>query len=220
MSFNYRVLFPFAAVLAVMVLPSGGYSAETVNGVSKVVGHLSPLAFPVSIAAWLFLLFRGRLVDPVDDSGTVFVWKRFSAILIDGLYPVFLLVPWLVTPFLFIEADATGQFAWSFERNYRRSSDLWIFFAQLPLVAALLFYYVYLHLLKDRQTIGQLAMGYRIVFEPDPSGKTSKQRKRMHLFLSYIGLCTWPISLWLASQRDDKAFWWEWQTSARAVPVT
>jgi hypothetical protein len=116
----------FAALTALAVIVSGGFSYESEwsNGDVHVATALSPWCLVLWPAAVVAVLLSWRL-DSDSREGPPARWPAvLLALLIDGpLYLSVVGIP-LTLALLWVESWATGQFAWSFAREYSRPSDV------------------------------------------------------------------------------------------------
>lgn len=163
-----------------------------------------------------FLLRYPRQQGGVDSSRVVGVWRRFGAFCLDCYALPMTVAPLLTLPHLLAEARYTGAFHWSFERDFARPDD-WLY-AMLAAVAAstALVWYFYRHGRAGRPTLGQYIMGYRIVADP-ASGRPPEWGVRV--LFAIIGICSWPVALFFALRKPNKAFWWDAETGTAAVRV-
>lgn len=137
--------------------------------------------------------------------------------LIDFAVVLSVLIPISTLPILIAEASYTGNFAWSFERDYTRDTDFIITTPIMFIVFIALFFYHFLHVKHRKQTIGQYISGFVVEGKAGPG---SRPAFGLRTFLAYLGICMWPFSIHYALKRDDKAFWWENATDTKATRVT
>jgi len=142
------------------------------------------------------------------------IWERFAAFCIDYLIVFVISLTFSILPALLIESMTTGSFQWSFYRDFLRPTD-WLFVPAFLMIVAILFAYFYIHPVIGWGTIGQRIFGYRL----EAVAGSAKHPFGYNIFLAFVGLCAWPISLYLAAKREDKAFWWNLRTGIRAVRV-
>ncbi|MES1197055.1 MAG: RDD family protein [Pseudomonadota bacterium] len=173
----------------------------------------SPLSLVASVCLLVFVLVHAHESAEPDRTDPVSFRRRFVGFLIDFCVGLCACVPLLVVPVLLIEARQSGVFRWEFSRDYGRPTDVVIVLIVFLTFGAL-FAYFYAHARIGRQTVGQYVLGYQI--EPLPG---AKPQYAANVILGYIGLCMWPISLFLAARRIDKAFWWSLRTGTRVVGV-
>lgn len=209
-------------VLAAMLVavfsisPHQGLNSTCINDHCYVSASASLLALIASPIMTAFVIFypqeatTGVRVEPVK------IWERFVAFVIDFLVVVSTASPIAALPILLAEARATGHFQWSFERDFLRPSDLALVFPAVLSMFVALFAYFYIHPVIGRQTVGQYLLGLRVEGVP---GTGRKPAFALNVLLGYIGLCAWPISVYLAAKRQDKAFWWNLRTRTRVIRV-
>ena len=186
---------------------AGGHVGATSvceNGNCYTAASASLMSLMLGVVIGLFALFCPRQEMMANLSKPVGIFQRFGAFLLDFMAVLAAFTPAFKLPILYFEAQATGIFAWSFSRDFARSTDALavmpgILLAQISLVA-----YFYFHAAKARQTIGQYILGYRVApvigAEPNYISRT---------IYAVIGMCMWPISTYMAARRLDKAFWWD-----------
>ncbi len=112
---------------------------------------------------------------------------------------------------LFLEYLATGVWAWSFERDFFRASDL---LAILGMLLAFygIFYYFKWHFKNEKQTLGQHLLNFKLI----PSGENSSMGMR-----AFIALCNfswWPIWPWTIFKRKQD-YWWDTSSKIKARRV-
>ncbi len=194
-----------------------GVQSSCINSRCVVGAHSSILSIIISIALVLFLVLRPNQKVKIQDDRVVGVWRRLGAFYLDFALVLLIVVPITAIPMLVAEGQHTGTFEWFFVRKFTRPSDA--FFA-LPAVlacfAALYFYFFYTPF-KDRQTLGEYVLGFKIV----PANEVGYPPNfGWRPFLGFIGLCTLPISVYYALKKDDKRFWWDTESRTRAVMVS
>lgn len=212
----------FILVLAVAFLitwASGGsvqVNSTCENSECLVSASSSWVSILLSIGLILFLVFYPQQTNLLDESKSVGVWRRFGAFFLDFLTVLMIITPISVLPILIAEGIYTGQFQWSFEREFSRQSDATYIMPGLILAFVVLYYYFYKHIRLNRQTVGQFILGYRVT---DVRETNSGPKYVMRVFLSFIGLCVWPISVILFLLNRDKAFWWDNATNTKVFRV-
>ena len=142
--------------------PGTGFEVSCVNGNCIAAASTSWYALALaSITLALVLLFPRPKSKHLQASGKrAGYWRRPLALLVDFALLMVVFAPMSLVPLLF-EWRATGEFAWSFHREFARPTD-WV---TAPLVfaffAAIYFYYDRASR-SGRQTIGQFILGYRV----------------------------------------------------------
>jgi len=127
------------------------------------------------------------------------------------LAPIYAMAIWLF--------EATRNAQWSADLGAIRSgaAQSEVFAIGLKILAVFLaFAYFYVHAITGRQTVGQYIQGYRVGVDPDAD---SKPAFGLNLLLGFIGLCAWPVSLYLSIVRPDKAVWWNQRSHIKVVRV-
>jgi hypothetical protein len=209
------VLALFGAALVVLALAPYGSTAtvQCVNAVCRTEVATSPVALAVSLGLLLFIGLYPQKQGERWPGVSVSVWERAAAFLIDSWTVLLIFSPFLALTLILVEADATGEFRWTFAREYSRPEDAILIPGVLG-VQLTLFLYFFLHGRAERPTIGQYTLGLRLEGVP---GAGERPRYLLHVALATVGLCLWPISVYLALRRSDRAFWWNGPARTRVV---
>lgn len=195
--------------------PQQGVSNTCVHDVCAMRASTSMLSIIGGLALLAFVWAYPQRSGGPDNAKPVTILQRLGAFYVDFLVVVASVGPLVTLPALLVEAHHTGSFQWGFERTFLRDTDL---IATLPSVAFMflaLFSYFYGHAVMRRQTVGQYLLGYRV----EGTNDTGAPSFAVNVILSFIGLCMWPVSTFMAQRRTDKAFWWNLATHTRAVRV-
>lgn len=204
------------AGLVLLFLLSGGStsSSSCVNDLCYVEVSQSPNALPMGVLVAFAALFWPRTRSRSISRRPVLILRRLGAFFLDFVVVLSALLPFLGLAILHREAQVTGEFVWSFSRDFSRPSDWQIMVPGIWLIQVSLVAYFYLHNVLNRQTAGKYILGYALVGVND---------KRPSYFaatiLSVIGMCMWPISLYLAARRADKMFWWDNASNTTTIPA-
>ena len=213
---NKNNRYVLLAGLVLLFFLSGGSTSNSscVNGRCFVEVSQSPTALPAGVVIALAALFWPRKSSQNNSRRPVLILRRLGAFVLDFAIVLSALSPFLGLTMLYLEAQATGEFAWSFTRGFSRPSDWQVMFPGILLIQASVVTYFYLHNVLNRQTAGKLILGYALVGEDDkrPSYVAATA-------LSVIGMCMWPISLYLAARRSDKMFWWDKASNTKTIPA-
>ncbi|MDG1418529.1 MAG: RDD family protein [Maricaulis sp.] len=211
------VIFGLAIILPQYLSPHGGLgvlSVTTNNNLQILVqGHwtyglaslgilLSPLIFATPARA-------DNLEAPVR------IRRRMGAVFVDLIVVMQVLVPIPVLALIIIEAQATGEFAWAFQRDFARPTDDIIFFSAAAIMLGIIGY-IYWSLKTGTQTLGQYLLGFRVLADPDRKKPGSPE---LHIFLATIFGSVWPVNLLLAARSKDRRFWWSKVAGMRPVRV-
>lgn len=202
------------AGLVLLFFVSGGSTSNSscVNGSCWVEVSQSPTALPAGVLIAFAALFWPRIRSQDDNKRPVLILRRLGAFIVDFMIVLAALIPSLGLAMLLLEAEATGEFVWSFSRSFSRSSDWQIMTPGILLIQLSLVAYFYLHNVLNRQTAGKFILGYTLVSEHDKRPSYTAATA-----LSVIGMCVWPISLYLAARRTDKVFWWDNASNTKAI---
>lgn len=211
----------FWALVAIVVAmfatgPRQGFNSSCINDQCYMSASTSALALAMSMVLTAFAIFYPQAPQTSVYGPPVSIVERFSAFFIDFFVVMAAIVPTATLPVLFAEANATGIFRWAFERDFARPTDAALAFPSVLTIIALLYAYFYIHPVIGRQTVGQYIMGFRVEGVP---GIGKKPAVGLSVLLGYIGLCVWPVSVYLALNRKDKAFWWNLRTGTQVVRV-
>lgn len=202
------------AGLVLLLFLSGGSTSNSscVNGSCWVEVSQSPTALPAGVLIALAALFWPRIRPQENNKRPVLILRRLGAFFLDFMIVLAALSPFLVLAMLFLEAEATGEFVWSFKRSFSRSSDWQIMVPGILLMQLSLVAYFYVHNALNRQTAGKFILGYTLVGKDDKRPSYAAATA-----LSVIGMCMWPISLYLAARRTDKVFWWDNASNTKTI---
>ncbi|MBI2398435.1 MAG: RDD family protein [Xanthomonadales bacterium] len=193
-----------------------GVTWSCVNSECLVAASSSALSIAISVGLVLLLLLIPRQQCAPASTRVVGAVRRLGAFLLDFTVAVLIASPLLAMPMLMAEANHSGAFAWSFERDFSRQTDSAHAVGGVGCVFIALFLHFYLPSRMHRPTIGQFVLGYQI----RPNGGRHAPMYATRVVLSCIGLCAWPMSVLLAMRRANKAFWWDVMTETTAVRST
>ena len=202
--------------LILLFFLSGDFTSNSscVNGSCFVEVSQSPTALPAGIMIALAALFWPRKSSQNNSTRPVLILRRLGAFVLDFAIVFAALIPFLGLTMLYLEAQATGEFVWSFSRGFSRPSDWQIMVPGILLIQASVVAYFYLHNILNRQTAGKYILGYVLI------GADGKQPNYViATTLSVMGMCLWPISLYLAARRANKMFWWDNASNTKAIPA-
>lgn len=172
----------------------------------------SPISIILGIFLLVFFAFYKQKNTDLNYSKPVGVRQRVGAFFIDFAVVLSAIVPLITLPILLVEGQSTGAFEWSFIRQFGRPTDVAVILPSVLLMFIALFCYFYLQAKNNRATLGQYILAYKII-----AGEGGSPNYFLRTFLSYIGLCVWPISLFFALKRQDKKFWWDSKSRTAAV---
>ena len=216
-------LLTFGFVLGALVLSASlsrdqvGLSSSCVNDECVVGGSSSAGSLIISLAIVAFLFLRPNQPVAIDTNGVVGVWRRLVAFYIDFVVVLLAIVPIAAVPLLIAEAGHTGAFEWSFVREFARPGDELFVLPGIFASFAALYFYFFLQPSTGRQTVGEYLLGFKVIAATDiGSGPLYGARP----ITAFIGLCTWPISVYFALRTPDKTFWWDTRSRTRAVMVS
>ncbi|MBR9825756.1 MAG: hypothetical protein GYB36_08140 [Alphaproteobacteria bacterium] len=173
-------------------------------------------AFAVLAAVILpFAAFRWRVRDLRDlETPPVGVLHRAVAGFIDIIGSYLVVLGLGAFFFLIIEWISTGQFYWGFRRLVPRTTDHLAWPLAIAAIIAPAAYNAW-SLITEKPTLGQYAMGFRMINDPD---KGYRSFPVMQVIL--MGLFGWVGPLWLAIAFFDKGkkrVWWSIVTNIRPI---
>lgn len=211
----------FCALVAILVAefataPQHGFNSTCINDRCYMSASTSFLALVASAVFAAFVIFYPQEAGTPIHVEPIKIWEGFAAFFIDFLVVLSATSPIATLPILLAEADATGIFQWRFERDFSRPTDAALAVPGVLSGFAVFFAYFYIHPAIGRQTVGQYLLGFRVEGVP---GSDNKPDFALNVLLGYIGLCVWPVSVYLAANRQDKAYWWNLRTRTRVVRV-
>lgn len=192
-----------------------GMSSQCVNSQCTVAASSSLLSVISSILFSIFILRFKQPKQLFDSEYTVGVWRRLGAFFVDYAAVLLVLSPIVSLPLLIAEASYTGDFQWSFYRNFTRSTDQLLFLPAISGTFLCLILYFYRYSISERQTLGEYVAGYKII----PADEESEPGYLKRVIYSFIGLCAWPVSVILALRHGQKQFWWDRACHTKAVRV-
>lgn len=202
-------------VLMSYAAPQGsGFSNECVDNQCRFVAatSLKALIFGPFLGVMIFFIPKKKIIP--DASRAVGIFRRLGAIYINMFVVMLPVISALVVPMLLIEALYTGEFRWSFYREYSRNTDVLVSGLSVLIVFGLMFFYYYRALKIERPTIGQFLMGYYI----DGNGEVwTRKRAWKRIGWSMLTLCIWPVTIFIALRNPDKAFWFDLKTNSLAM---
>jgi len=211
-----RTLFVIIAALLLisMVFSQGNVMTDQcVNGACVIHAKTSPVAVLVGLAMLILIVFfKRKSFEPVD--GRVKLRTRVGAFIIDLFTASAIVGPLTALPMLGYAALVSGPFMWAIESIAPDPLDHIVAVALVISGFITLFAYFLAPVARGVQTPGQYILGYRV--------ETNGPRRPNWFvlgFSAFVGVVSWPISLLLASRRDDREFWWTAKSGLRAVPL-
>ena len=204
----------FGTLISYFADGSIGVSQKCFNDECFLRASTSILSIIFSVIFSICLFFIPRKKFTYNSELIVRSRRRISAFIIDFVILLVCATPISALPMILMEYSYTDNLAWSFQRDFVRSTDSSIMFPTMLFIFTLLFYYFYKHLMLNKQTVGQYVLGYRIKFKDDVIDKSSVI---FRLIYSYFGLCIWPLS-WIFAMFNDRVYWWD-KTSNTSVEL-
>lgn len=215
---RYLALFLILILIFLSAGSAGGHLGATSiceNGKCHTEASASLVSLALSVVIGLFAIFCPRQEMAANPAAPVGIFQRFGAFALDFTAVLAALAPLYILPILLFEAQATGAFAWSFNRDFARATDALAIVPGVLLAQLSLILYFYFHAANNRQTIGQYILGYKVA--PVIGAEPNYRRRTIY---ALIGMCAWPISTYLAARRLDKAFWWDRASGTKVIRVT
>jgi len=158
----------------------------------------------------LLLRWPKLQVDIIEDS-RVGIFRRIAAFYVDISVCTIGILPLVSMPPLFLEYLATGEWQWSFERDFVRRADLLnltVFFIGLYGM----FYYFSWHFKNGKQTLGQHFLGFKLV----PAGERPNMFFRA--VVAHFNFSWWPTWPWTLF-RKKQDYWWDTASKIKARRV-
>ena len=169
---------------------------------------ISLILFP-TIFAFLFK-WPKRHGDVIEES-RVGLLRRAAAFNIDVFVGICGVGPIISIPPLVVEYFVTGNWQWSFEREFFRQTDLInVFFLLIGMYA--IFYYFKWHFKNQKQTVGQHLLNFKLI----PSSE--RQSMEVRALVAWINLAWWPIWPWTIFKRKQD-YWWDNSSGIKARRV-
>lgn len=153
--------------------------------------------FPI---IFLLLLRWRKEHGTVLEQSRVSIIRRVVAFYIDLFVAMMAVAPIAAIPILIAEYLATGAWRWSFERDYARSTD-WILPVSILIGFVCIFYYFKWHFDKQRQTVGQHLMNFKLVPIRD------RPSIGIRFFVAWVCMAWWPFWPWTIFQMKQDYFW-------------
>ena len=99
----------------------------------------------------------------ITKSSRVGFFRRTAAIYIDMCVAGFGIFPLVCMPALIIEYLATGNWAWGFQRDYLRQTDVFWLIPSPLIIFFGIYYYSKWHFVNDKQTLGQHFLKFKLM---------------------------------------------------------
>jgi len=206
------------AFVALFFEPKGniGVTARTINGHSTFDAGSNPIALVVSfVMAGVYILIF-RMKDGKERRfETAGIWRRFGAFLVDFLFSMLIVSPWLALISLEVEARRTGVFAWTVHRDYLADGDTSLTLMSVAFAFLFVLAYFTAPVYLASQSPGAALLG--IAFRYDTGKRPSLARAVGRELLGYLALCGCFISVPLALSNPEKRMWHDLATHTRVV---
>ena len=211
------ILIIASFILSAVFAGSGvGASSYCGNSDCNVSASSSFISIVISMVMLALITRYSQINSDEVTSIPVRLRRRLAAFIIDFFVILVITIPLSALVFLVIESAYTDLFQWSFSRKFARPTDTPVLVVTIFGVYFLMFYYFYKHLRINRQTAGQYILGYKIINDLD---EIRNPRYGRRVLYSFIGLCTWPVTLVHSYNNPKKIMWWDKSTFTRAVRV-
>ena len=155
------------------------------------------ITFPV---IFLLLLIWRKQHGEILENSRVSLIRRVAAFSVDMFVAMIGVMPLVTMPALIVEYLSTGAWQWSFERDDFRDTD-WV--SVLCLLAGFygIFYYFKWHFNRQKQTVGQHLMSFKLVPANDhPS-------LGLRFFVAWVCMAWWPFWPWTIFKTRQDYFW-------------
>lgn len=205
----------FCAALLKYLIPAGsGFSVKCVNDQCQTVAASSLQSIAFGLVFLLLILFFPRKEMIMDSEKKMGFLRRLGAIYVD-LFVLSIAISGVLTlPLLIIEYHHTGEFKWSFYREYTRATDWYIGTVMVFFTFGVWGYYHYRSLMLDRPTIGQYVLGYKI-YGNGQAWTRSRILKRFGWTL--LTMSIWPGAIFFAWSKRNRALWFDEKTDSLPV---
>ncbi|HEY3645002.1 MAG TPA: RDD family protein [Gammaproteobacteria bacterium] len=202
-------------------LSSNGASVgyRSVNGYTSYGASSDPALLLIS--PLLIVLYLWVMRSPTVGGRNFVVagiWRRFWSFLVDFLFAMFVVAPWMGLVALLVEAGHTGHFEWVVQRQPAQDGDGSLAsLLLLPGMVLLLSYFV-LPLSLGRATPGSVLLGIEVRTD---SGKPLPFLTALgRTVLSYLAVCGCFISIPMALCDPEKRMWQDKACDTRVVQWT
>lgn len=183
-----------------------GASSSCVNADCVVAASSSFGSILVALFIVLFVALFPQRITGVDTSRLVGIWRRLGGFFIDLILVLIVIAPLAALPILIAEAKYTGNFQWSFEREFARASDLIYILPGTVVAFVAWFCYLYEYARKNKPTVGQYTLNFTVT---NDTNSKAPPKYALRVLFSALGLSAWPVSLVFALRSPVKQFWWD-----------
>ncbi|MGL6259915.1 RDD family protein [Vibrio sp. WXL210] len=142
--------------------------------------------------------------------------RRFASFMLDFFVLLTVFTPIASVIMVLVEYYHTGNFSWTFRRDYLRDSDYWFIALSILFYFVYVAYYFYYYASKCKPTLGQLIFGFNVVAI---EGEMTSTMAIKRVILSILGVSLFPISA-LYGLVNDRVFWWDSGSDSIAVLTT
>lgn len=147
----------------------------------------------------------------VLEDSRVGIFRRLGAFYIDMSVSMFATLPVVLIVWLATEYVATGQWQWSYERDFFRWTDI-IDISAMLLGFYGMFYYQKWHFYNNRQTLGQHIFKFKLLpLEGQPN-------MTIRALVAGANLSWWPIWPWTIFKGEQDQ-WWDTASNIKARRV-
>lgn len=195
-----------------------GDSADWYNGQAKVTAGSDPIMLVWAAAGvLLFGLFMRSGAKPAITRAPS-MKRRAVAFIIDFWFSLVTIASIEGLIPLWLEAQRTGHFSWTYARDYAVSSDLTVGIPTTLALLALLVCYFAFPLTRGRPTVGCFIMRLRVTPPFGDEGRFTFPDALRRTFYEFRGLCT---SVWQGYDIDGLGrTWYDRETDTRVVLIS
>jgi uncharacterized RDD family membrane protein YckC len=193
-----------------------GVSSVCVNNECEIVASSSLTSLFLGVCLGIFIFLFPRKDSILNTTKVVGLWRRFGAFFLDFMSVLLVFTPVTVIPILIAEANVTGEYQWSFARDFARPSDNLYILPSVFTVFIVMYIYFLFYARSNKQTVGQYVLNYKVSASVVDD---EKPKYGLRVLYSFIGLCAWPVSVILALRKPDKACWWDICTNTKVVRI-
>jgi hypothetical protein len=192
-----------------------GASSSWTNGKYHFAGGTTPAAL-VLATLFAILYFALMVAVPPELGGALpGVIRRFFAFWMDFIIAMIIIGPLFGVLATIAEWRRTGVFVWMFERKTSAPTDIWLTMGGVSLMFVLLLLYFVLPLVRRRPSPGSCIAGYQVM--PDAGRTLTIRRAILRTILGFCAVSMWPLTPFIARQRNKGKLWFDTPFSTHAL---
>ena len=216
---SFISLLGLVAFLA-LLLPAPatlGASSTWTNGTYRFAGGTHPGAL-VFAAVFSVLYLALMLAVPPEPGGVLpGVIRRFVAFWLDFFVAMMVITPAFGVVATVVEWGRTGVFLWMFERDTSARTDVLLTTGGSSLAFVVLLLYFALPLVRRRPSPGSCIAGYQVL--PDEGEALGLSRALLRTVVGFFAMSIWPLTPFIARQRNKGKVWFDRIFNTHAVAL-